>query len=75
MTFPPNGRRTTALQHVPVAPKGDPTAIFEASQVTIKFNMEPLESTSTLPYLGRTIVYNNPDWAALYQYMSKAQRH
>ena len=37
--------------------------------------MYPLYSVSTSPYLGRTIAFNNSDWADLYQNLSKAQRH
>ena len=47
---------------------------FEAIQVNIKVNMDPLDSASTFPYLGFTIAYNNSDWVALYHNLSKAQR-
>ena len=39
---------------------------FEENHVAIRFNMNPLEATTTLPYLGCTVTYNNSDWDALY---------
>ena len=48
---------------------------FEAIQVTIKVNMDPLESLYMLPYLGHTIVCNISDWVALYKNLRKSQRH
>ena len=38
---------------------------FDASHVTMKVNLDTLESAAKLPYLGRTTVYNNIDWEAL----------
>ena len=42
--------------------------------MTIKVNLDPLESGSNLPYFGYTKLYNNSDWMALYQNPRKAQR-
>ena len=42
--------------------------------MNIKVNMNPLESVSTLPYLGRTISFNNSDWATLYQNIRNTKR-
>ena len=42
--------------------------------MSIKDNLEPLDSAATFPYLGCTIVYNNSDWAALYHNVRKYQR-
>ena len=42
--------------------------------MTIKVNLEPLESASTLSYLGHTISDNNINWVSLYHNLSKAQR-
>ena len=50
------------------------TSSTQNEQVTIKVNLDPLESVSTLSYLGRTVAFNNSDWAALYQNLRKAQR-
>ena len=47
---------------------------FEASQVSISVNAEPLEPTTEFPYLDHTVYYNNIDWAALYQNLRKARR-
>ena len=41
--------------------------------MTIKINLNPLDSDVTFPYLGRTIAYNNSNWSSLYQNLSKAQ--
>ena len=38
---------------------------FETNWVEIRFNMNPLEATTTFLYLGRTATYINSDWAAL----------
>ena len=69
------------LQLGPVPPWHGPLALnetlhrcFEARQVTIKVNLDPLESLSTFPYLCRTITCNNSDWEDLYQNMIKLQR-
>ena len=35
-------------------------------------NAEPLETAADFTYLGRTVAYNNSDWAALYQKLWKA---
>ena len=40
----------------------------------IKVNLNPLEATTELPYLGSTITYNNIDWAELYRNLHKSQR-
>ena len=40
----------------------------------IKVNLDPLESAEKLPYLGRTITYNNSKWEDLYNNLRKAQR-
>ena len=42
--------------------------------MTIKVNLEPLESVSTLTYLGHNIALNNINWTSLYQNMRKSQR-
>ena len=42
--------------------------------MSIKVNLEPLESAATFPYLGFTIGYNNSDWVALYHNLFKARR-
>ena len=44
---------------------------FEAIQVTIKVNLDLLESSSTFPYLGHNIAHNNSDWVDLYQNLRK----
>ena len=48
--------------------------VFEASQVNISVNAEPLEPTADLPYLGRTVAFKNSDWAALYHNLRKSRR-
>ena len=40
--------------------------------MSIKIYLDPLEAASTLPYLVRTITYNNSDWAANYHNLRKA---
>ena len=47
---------------------------FEEIQVLISMNVDPHETNTDFPYLGSTFAYNNIDWAALYQNISKAQR-
>ena len=47
---------------------------FEAIQVLISVNVEPLDPDVEFPYLGRTVAYNNSDWAGLYHNLRKAQR-
>ena len=42
--------------------------------MAIRFNMNPLEATTTLPYLGCTVTYNNSDWDALYSNLCEYQR-
>ena len=37
-------------------------------------NLEPLETTTAFPYLGRAIAFNNSDWESLYGNMMKVQR-
>ena len=39
---------------------------FEASRVFISVNLEPMEPTTSLPYLGRTFAYNDRNWAYMY---------
>ena len=46
---------------------------FKSRKVNIKVNLYPLESTPTFHYLGCTTVYNNRNWADLYQNLRKAQ--
>ena len=43
---------------------GGAAAFFEASQVTISVNTEPLKPAMVLPYLVRTVAFNNSDWTA-----------
>ena len=45
---------------------------FEASWVPISVNTDPLVLVAAFPYLGRTVAYNNSDWASLYQNICKA---
>ena len=47
---------------------------LEANHVVIRVNLNSLESTTFSPYLGRTIMYNNSDWEALYINLRKYQR-
>ena len=47
---------------------------FDANQVVIKFNINPLESATELNYLGNTIRYNNSDSVALYSNLKKSHR-
>ena len=47
---------------------------FEARQVFININLNPLESVETFPYLGHTITYNNSNWEAHYHNTRKAQQ-
>ena len=42
--------------------------------MTILFNMEPLEATEALPYLGCKFALNSRNWASLYRNTSKAQQ-
>ena len=42
--------------------------------MTIKVNINPLDSVSTFNYLGVTIVFNNINWEYLYQNMRKEKR-
>ena len=37
-------------------------------------NLNPLGETTAFPYLGRTVTYNNSDWAALYRNLQKYHR-
>ena len=45
---------------------------FEANQVDISVNLNPLEVTILFPYLRIKISYNNIYWAALYIYLRKS---
>ena len=47
---------------------------FEASRVAISVNSDTRGTAASLPYLGRTVAYNNSDWEALYQNIKKARR-
>ena len=40
----------------------------------ISVNAEPMNLASEFPYLGCTVAYNNSNWVALYQNLSKAWR-
>ena len=42
--------------------------------MAIRVNLNPIEATTSLPYLGGKCTYNNSDWAALYSNLRKAQR-
>ena len=46
----------------------------EAIKVSIQVNLEPIETTAALSYLGRTVAFKNRNWAALYFNMRKAQK-
>ena len=39
----------------------------------IRVNLNPLEETTAFTYLGRTVMYNNIYWSALYSKLSKDQ--
>ena len=43
------------------------------SQVSIRVNLEPLETRYALPYLKPTIYFNNSNWETLYGNLRKAQ--
>ena len=47
---------------------------FKENKVAIKVNIDPMEAATAFPYLGRTITYNNSDWADLYSNLHKYQR-
>ena len=47
---------------------------FEASQVSKKVNLGPLEPLAAFAYLERTITYNNRYWVVLYQNLVKVRR-
>ena len=38
----------------------------------IRVNLDPIKSTTTLPYVGREVTFNNSDWEALYINLRKA---
>ena len=42
--------------------------------MSIRFDLKPLETTADFPYSGRTVAFNNSDWANLYGNLRKAQR-
>ena len=42
--------------------------------MAIREQLEPLKATTTFPYLGRTVMYNNSNWEALYSKVRKAQQ-
>ena len=41
--------------------------------MTNQVNLDPLEPTAALPYLGRTVEFNNSYWASLYGNLRKEQ--
>ena len=47
---------------------------FEASRISFQINAEDLPTSEALTYLGRTIAYNNIDWAGVYQNLHKDRR-
>ena len=47
---------------------------FEASRVLFHNNADTLPLSDAFPYLGRTITYNNSDWAVVYLNLRKSQR-
>ena len=47
---------------------------FKASRVLFQINSETLPPLEALPYLGRTIIYNNSDWATVYLNLRKSWR-
>ena len=53
-------------------PERYPATLFEASWVSIQDNSETLEPADAFPHLGRTIMYNNSDWIAIYHNQRKA---
>ena len=42
--------------------------------MNIRVNLDPLEATTALNYLGNMVMYKNSDWAALYSNLRKDQR-
>ena len=42
--------------------------------MSIQINLYPLETMAAFPYLGRTVSFNNRDWAVLYVNLRKAQQ-
>ena len=51
----------------------DPTTLLWASSISFQINSNTLPLSEALPYLGRTIAYNNSDWATVYLNLSKAR--
>ena len=47
---------------------------FEASRFSFQINAETLPPSELFLFLGRTISYNNSDWAAVYLNLHKARR-
>ena len=47
---------------------------FKARNVLFQINKETLTPLEDFTYLGRTIAYNNSDWAAVYQNLQKDRR-
>ena len=44
------------------------------NQVVIRVNLDPLDTKTAFPYLGRNLTFNNRYWAAPYINLRKAQR-
>ena len=42
--------------------------------MSIRVNLDPLESSATFPCLGHTIAYKNSNWESLYHNPRKAQQ-
>ena len=45
---------------------------FEANQVAIRVNLDPLKSKTPFAYLIWIITYNNSDWEVLYRNLQKS---
>ena len=46
---------------------------FKANILAIRVSLNHLEATTTFPYLGRMVTYNNSDWVNLYINLRKSQ--
>ena len=51
---------------------GYDTEVFRKNLVAIRFNLDPLESTTILSHLRRMVTFNDINWAALYSNLKKA---